>query len=126
MTTAGHSYAEQLARLRAALDTGRLPADLGRWLLDQLVDRAAADERIELRNALIRRAAALLPGSTWSRAVQLRDELARLTRSHGELDPVRALLAEAVALHPCPASVRQIFTILKSDPVVISEGMASR
>ena len=106
------TYAEQLARLRAALDTGRLPADLGQWALEQLVERAAADERIELRNALIRRAAALLPGSTRARAVRIRAELVALTRSHGTLDAVRALLAEAVALHPCPASARQIMRIL--------------
>jgi hypothetical protein len=106
------TYAEQLARLRAALDTGQLPADLGRWLLEQLVERAGADERIEARNERIRAAAALLSGSTWARAARIRAELAALSRRHGELDPVRALLAEAVALAPCPSSTRQILRIL--------------
>lgn len=106
------TYADQLARLHAALDTGRLPDDLGRWVLAQLVERAAAEERIELRNVLIRRAASLLPGTTRARAVRIRDELRALTRSHATMDAVRALLSEAAALHPCPASARQIMRIL--------------
>lgn len=123
------TYPEQLARLRVALDTGRLPPDLGKWLFEQLVDRAAAEERIELRNALIRHAAALLPGSTRARAVRICAELGALSRSHGDLGAVRALLAEAVALYPCPASARQIMRILDgvtSDPVVMSHGTGRR
>lgn len=106
------TYPEQLARMRVAMATGHIPPDLAAWVLEELVERAAIEERIEARDTLIRAAAALLPGSTWARARQIRAELDALTRSHGALAGARALLAEAEKLYPCPASPRQISRIL--------------
>lgn len=116
MPPAGHSYVEQLARVRAAVDTGRLPPDLGQWVLKQLVERSGAVDRIELRDRLIRAAAALLSGSTRARALRLRAEHAAVMRSRTALDQVRALLAQAHAVHPCPISARQWVRIVETCP----------
>lgn len=109
-------FADQLARLRVAVATGRLPADLGAWVLRELAARAAAAERRELRDRLLVEAAhALLPdGSTWARAHALRAELAALDR-RAELDGARRLLAAALEVDPeMPRSVRQLCRILTS------------
>lgn len=110
------TYADQLARLRVAVATGHLAEDLGRWALDQLAARAGDAERIELRNLLLRAAAALLPGSTWARARRLSGELLAMERRRGPADEMRALLAEALEIDPgCPRSHRQLLRILGGD-----------
>jgi hypothetical protein len=107
------TFAEQLARLRVAVATGRLPNDLGRWVLTQLVGLAPDGERIALRNQLLREAAALLPGSTWSRARQLQAELVGMARRRRVASQLRALLAEVLELDPdCPRSLRQLLRVL--------------
>ena len=106
------SSAAQLARLRVAIETGRLPSDLGRWALERLTEFASAADRAELRNALIRQAAELCEGSTWAKAHQLQAELVAAKRQSlgGE---IRELLAEALEIDPaCPCSVRQLTRIL--------------
>lgn len=108
--------ADQLARLRVAATTGRLPADLGRWAVARLVELAPAAERLALRDHLLRAAAELLDGSTWARARRLRAELLGLGRRHSPLDELRALLVEVLELDPaCPTSIRQLLRILAGD-----------
>lgn len=54
---------EQLRRLEVAAVTGRLPPDLGRWLVERVAAALAADERRRDRDDLLRRAAGLVGGS---------------------------------------------------------------
>lgn len=103
-------FADQLARLRVAAATGKLPADLGRWALAELAARADADDRRELRDRLLVEAGrALLPdGSTWARAETLAAHVAHRSRAH-------ELVAAALEVDPeTPRSARQLFSILKS------------
>jgi hypothetical protein len=112
-------FADQLARLRVAAATGKLPADLGAWVLAELAARADAAERRQLRDRLLVEAArALLPdGSTWARAVAVQRELTALDRRAGDLDAAQQLVAAAVEVDPAtPRGVRQLFTILQSRP----------
>ena len=112
-------FADQLARLRVAVATGNLPADLGAWVVAELAARADAAERRELRDRLLAEAAReLVPdGSTWARAGALQAELAAIDRRSGELDTARQLVAAALEVDPAtPRSVRQLFAILKSAP----------
>lgn len=107
---------DQLRRVRVAVATGHLPPDLGRWVLAQLTEHAPVAERMALRNELVRQAAALLSGSTWSRARQVRAELLAMGRRRRTVGEVRELLAEALELDPdCPRSVRQLLRVLGSD-----------
>jgi len=111
------TFADQLARLRVAVVTGTLPADLGAWALAELVANADPTERRGLRDRLLAEAAReLLPdGSTWARAVALRDEINSIER-RGTLNPARRLISTALDLDPnAPRSVRQLHTILKSE-----------
>lgn len=108
------TFAEQLARLRAAAADGRVPADLATWALRQLMALAPAAERSALRDELLRQAASLLPGSTWARARQLRAELLGLARRQRVVGEVRELLADVLELDPnTPRSVRQLFRVLR-------------
>ena len=112
-------FADQLARLRVAIATGNLPADLGAWAIAELAARADGAERRGLRDQLLADAAhALLPdGSTWARAGALQAELAAVDRRAGDLGDARRLIAAALELDPgTPRSVRQLFAILKSTP----------
>ncbi|HEX6996162.1 MAG TPA: hypothetical protein VF339_18680 [Gammaproteobacteria bacterium] len=102
---------EQLARLRVAVETGRLPRDLGEWLLRRLVVR---DRR--RRDAALRAAAAEIGGSRWRRAC----ELARLVRELRD-DPdadvypndAAELVRDALEADPdTPASIRHMLRIL--------------
>lgn len=111
------SFEQQLARLRVAIVTGRLPADLGAWALAELAARAAAVERRAMRDRLLAEAArALLPdGSTWARAGALQAELAAIDRRAGAQNAARQLIATAIEIDPAtPRSVRQLYAILKS------------
>jgi hypothetical protein len=105
-------YLEQMARVRVALATGRIPRDLAAWVLDELVRRAACEERIALRNALVRQAAALLSGSSWARAEQVNAVLQSRQRRHSMPSAIQSLLTEADAAHPCPASTKQLHRII--------------
>lgn len=105
---------EQLARLRVATATGRLPHDVGAWAVE-FIDLALIDGRreardVEERNRLLRRAALLIPGSRWTRAHTLAAAIAgRATAEPG----VRALVVQALQVDPgCPTSVRQILRLV--------------
>lgn len=108
-------FADQLARLRVAVATGTLPADLGAWAVSELAARADAADRRVLRDSLLVEAArTLLPdGSTWARAAALQAEIAALDRRTGQLDAARELIALALeADQGTPRSARQLFRIL--------------
>jgi hypothetical protein len=110
------AYADQLARLRVAIETGRLPADLGQWALGELAAAAPRCERRRRRDELLRQAAALLPGSRWARARALAAELRALPRRQPPLMPLAQLLAAAVELDPrCPTSPRRLWEALDGD-----------
>lgn len=65
--------ADQLARLRVAVATGKLPPDLGRWLLGQF-DATSRHPRGR-RDDLLRQAAARIHGSDWSKAREIHELL---------------------------------------------------
>lgn len=105
------SEADQLARLRVACATGRLPADLGAWAVERLAEVLPARDLEAARNDRLRRAALLVGGSTWARARVLR---AALVSKHATVpEQVRRLVDEAHALDPaCPRSLRQLVRLL--------------
>lgn len=111
-------FTSQLARLRVAAASGRLPPDLGAWLVAELEAVAPAAERVEERNALLRAAAARMSGSRWAKARRLEREIqacaARLReRSALADDGVRELVHQALEIDPdLPRSIRQIFRVL--------------
>src|SRR5688500_4876906 len=97
------SYGDNLARLREALATGRLPQDVGVWVLDVATCAMPKSERAEQRNRYLRAAAALLAGSVEAKARRLRIEALDLTRGwhrHGleppDLSSARGLVQAAL------------------------------
>jgi uncharacterized protein involved in exopolysaccharide biosynthesis len=111
------TFAEQLARLRVVVTTGRCPRDLAAWALEELEELAPAGERIDARNALLREAAARVSGSRVAKANRLEREIrtlrSRLRERAADVDGVRELVARALELdREAPASSRQILRIL--------------
>jgi hypothetical protein len=111
------TFAEQLARLRVAAVTGTAPADLVRWAERTIAELAPVAERVEARNVLLRRAAALVSGSRWAKARRLEAEIASLARpprlrERADDDGVRDLVAHAIDVAPAPGEVRQLFRII--------------
>lgn len=110
------TFGEQLARLRVAAQVGKLPADLGAWLLAELEAIAPVAARLEERDALLRGAVEGLSGSRWARARRLRSEILALGSGRtrpAEDDPVRAAVRRALAVDPgCPRSLRQLLRVL--------------
>lgn len=108
-------YAQQLSRLRVAVETGHLPRDLGEWALDELDALGPAAERIEARNALLREAAALVDGSLWAKATRLEASIRLVTRGHRPDTEIGRLVASALETAPShrrPPSFRQLLRIL--------------
>lgn len=114
------TWAEQLARLRVAADTGHLPPDVARWAVEQLEELGPVGARIAARNARLRAAAALLSGSRWARAARLEAEIEALLDGPGpryqrSADDVLALVREALEVAPegrRRLEIRQLFRIL--------------
>jgi hypothetical protein len=112
------TFADNLARLRVVVTTGRCPRDLAAWALEELEELAPAGERVDARNALLRRAADLVSGSRWAKAIRLERELRTLAasprlRERAADDGVRELVARALEVDPdAPASRRQLLRIL--------------
>lgn len=109
---------DRIARLRVAIETERLPRDLGEELLELLTcgetGKRGGLRRTARRNALLREAAGLLSGSLWAKATRLHEELTA-TEPRPDSDGVRALMLEAAAADrwcPCPTSIRQLHRIL--------------
>lgn len=71
---------EQFLRLECAAVTGRLPRDLGAWLVKRLAGEIAADQRRLERDQHLRMAAGLIEGSTSTKVRGIQHESARLNR----------------------------------------------
>lgn len=113
--------AEQLARLRVAVATGHLPADVGEWTLGRIetlerrLPRHAERDR-HLRNA----AAVLVPGgSRWAKARAVQEQLLRfrtMAAAGRGAEPGFGVTWHAWAalrVDPeTPASIRQLLRIL--------------
>lgn len=103
---------DQLARLRVAVETGRLPRDLGEWVLRRL---AVRDRR--RRDAALRAAAERIGGSRWRQAC----ELARLVRELRDdpdadvhPDDAAELVRDALDADPeTPTSIRHMLRLLE-------------
>jgi hypothetical protein len=113
------TFAEQLARLRVVVTTGRCPRDLAAWALETIVELTPAAERMAARNALLREAASRVSGSPWARARRLRREVEALglhpgLRERARDDGVRELVARALEVDPGPISERQILRVIES------------
>ncbi len=112
------ALAENIARLRVAAVTGRIPADLAAWALETIVELTPAAERMAARNALLRAAAGRVSGSPWVRARRLRREVEALgahpgLRDRAADDGVRELVARALEVDPGrPISLRQIMRVI--------------
>ncbi len=112
--------AEQIARLRVAIATGRLPPDLGAWTLARVVETLEAAERRAQRNALLRAAGDCLGGSRYARAVEVLDIIREFDRAPGLLkagwfheSTPHALVQAALRLHPeLPRTRRHLLRIL--------------
>jgi hypothetical protein len=117
------TLAENIARLRVAAATGRIPADLARWAAETIVELTPAAERMEARNALLREAAARVSGSLGERARRLHGEVLDLQRhprlrERSDDGGVRELVAKALEVDPGPTargplSLRQIRRVLE-------------
>lgn len=111
-------FRRQLARLRVAATTGRLPGDLGAWAVEELEELEPVAERVDERNRLLRMAADLVTGTTWSKARRLEAELerqagGRLRTRSADLDGVGDLVARALDVDPgLQLSHRQLRRIL--------------
>jgi hypothetical protein len=112
-------FADNLARLRVAAATGAVPPDVARWAAEALAPLQPAAERAEARNALLRRAGALVSGTRWARARRLAREVRALAaaprlRERASDDGVRELVAQALEVGPGspPASVRHLYRLL--------------
>lgn len=75
-----HTDSEQFARLEVASVTGKLPRDLGSWLVQRLAGDFAADERRLERDELLRLAAGQIQGSIADKVRGIQREAARLNR----------------------------------------------
>ena len=118
------NIADNLARLRVAADTGRLPRDLGQWAVATLCELAPDAEVIALRNSLLCEAAELLGGTLHSRARALRAEILALGRRRSAPSEFQALIAAALDIDSsCPRSERHLRRILGADfgPLELSD-----
>jgi hypothetical protein len=110
-------FADNLARLRVAAVSGTAPPEILRWAVQVIGDARPHAERVEVRDGLLRQAAALVTGTRWARARRLLREVEALSvppplRERALDEGVRDLVARAVAVAPAPKSLRQILTIL--------------
>jgi hypothetical protein len=90
---------------------GMIPNDLLNWALGVFTATSVTAKR-ELRNALLRDAAAMVGGSTWARARRIHAEMLRTGPS---LDEVGKMVNEAMAFVPGKRvmTLRNLLTILQ-------------
>ena len=119
-SAADETAADLLARLRVAVDTGRLPRDVGEWAVEVCQEHLPATQRRMVRDRLLRQAANLVTGSSWAKARYLQKAIleARGLRSHHARFLPRAVsvgyfVERALRVDPeTPASVRQVLRIV--------------
>lgn len=99
------------SRLVVACETGYLSPDLGDALLEVLPHALDRGERIAARDAAIRRAADLIPGSIERKADALRLLIIRAPGGKNEVLRLAARFGEL------PNSTRQLRRILTSKPL---------
>lgn len=105
-----------LSRIEVASFTGHWPPTLVHDIRAALVAGLSAYERREHRNQLLRKAAELLPDSSyWVRAETLARIIARWSGQQ-QADPIKRLLFEAQSAFPLPTTARQIYGLLKPIP----------
>lgn len=105
------TYADQMARFRVAVDTGRLPSDLGRWVLEELARVPERARRFARRDRILREAASLVGGSKRSRAERLEAEFSNLDRE--PVTELERLVRQAwIANGQRPIGLRQLMRIL--------------
>ncbi len=106
---------DDLARLRVAIDTGRLPRDLGLRLADFVSDAVATNvgEHRARRDRLIRLAGDAYGGSRRQRALAINAEAKRIQRRHNVINATfeTALILRALDFAPMPG-YRQLLRIL--------------
>ena len=107
---------EQFARLEVAAVTGKLPRDLGTWLVKRLAGEFIADERRVERDDFLRLAAGRIQGSISEKVRGLQRGAARLNRrpSVGVRQDFPGLLALAMQRNggkiPGERQLRRILT----------------
>lgn len=107
-----------LVRVRVAGDTGVMSPELAAEIQAELRRRALPAERAEVRNAQLRKAADLLPGTAYQKAKGLAKVIQSLEGVRCPLPDgrgtARDLVIDALQIDPeTPQSARQIFRILE-------------
>lgn len=113
------SAVDFLARLKVAVETGRLPRDVGAWVLGVVEDNLPATSRRMVRDRHLRAAANLVSGTAWAKARRLEQEILSL-RGRRPHRPSRGIGARvtmhvraAIQIDPeTPTSVRQLLRIV--------------
>ncbi|HRD68274.1 MAG TPA: hypothetical protein PKY50_19260 [Candidatus Competibacter sp.] len=100
-----------MKRLQVARTTGHAPPGLIDATLNTLANCLPAADGRAIRDAYLRQAARLLPGTTWQQASTLAELIRRF---HYPADEVRRLLRQAERAADLPTSVRQIHRIISS------------
>lgn len=114
------SAVDFLARLRVAVETGRLPPDVGRWAVEAIEEHLPATARRMARDRYLRTAAAMLSGSAWSKARRLEREILaarglrpRQPRSRPREATVAYHIRQAVLIDPdTPTSMRHLLRVV--------------
>jgi hypothetical protein len=116
-----------LTRLHVAVETGRLPRDVGAWAVGVCAEHVPATERRVARDRHLRAAAELIPGSTvWAKARGLERAIVAARGGYPGMggraivDPaatsaLREHVRQAIRLDPdMPISLRQLVRVLTS------------
>ncbi len=101
-----------IPRLLVARETGYAPPDLIDAVLEHLPRALPSADCRAARDRLLRKAAALVPGSDWQKAETI---AALVQRFHRPTDDLRRLLWQAERAAPLPRSARQIHRIIVTD-----------
>lgn len=97
-----------------------LPGDLAGWIIDLATASISDQERKQVRNRLLRQAGAIVGGSPWNQAKEVRTqmlEVIRLWTFYGRNPPpaesIKALAIEALTIDPtAPTSRTHLWRIL--------------
>jgi hypothetical protein len=111
-----------LALIGAACARQSLPPAAVRWAAARVLDTLSLRERERARNAALRRAAELIPGTRWMKASTLRDESQQVAEEwtlHVHRPPapatVESHLVTAMTIGDLPMSRKQLLRVLTTD-----------
>lgn len=107
-----------------------VPAELAPWLAGLALSSMSAAERLEARDACLRRAASLVPGR-WAKVKALRDELRAVREEmtlHRHYPPppgsITAHVVDALLIDPdAPSSVSQLLRIIGDEDDALRSSM---